>query len=134
MRAVDPKVSVHRLYVDPHYNPVKQKKQTFSEEKGEAILEEVDKLLGANAIRELLFLTWLANMVLFPKPNGTWRMCTDFTSIIIRSALRIAILGPTLIGWLTQVPGTKWWTSWLPSGVSPDLHSRGGRGKDRVRK
>ncbi|GAA0146942.1 hypothetical protein LIER_36420 [Lithospermum erythrorhizon] len=81
MPGVDPEVSVQQLYVDPHYKTVKQKKWTFSEEQGEVIREEVDKLLGANAIRELLFPTWLANGVLVPKPNGTWRMCTDFTSI-----------------------------------------------------
>ncbi|GAA0159407.1 hypothetical protein LIER_38863 [Lithospermum erythrorhizon] len=81
MPGVDPGVSVHRFYVDPHYKPIKQKKRTFSEEKGEAIREEVDELLGANAIGELLFPTWLANVVLIPKPNGTWRICTDYTSI-----------------------------------------------------
>ncbi|GAA0158650.1 hypothetical protein LIER_15616 [Lithospermum erythrorhizon] len=76
MPGVDPKVSVHQLYVDPHYKPI-----TFSEEKGKAIREEVDKQLGAKAIHELLFPIWLANVVLVPKPNRTWRMCTDFTSI-----------------------------------------------------
>ncbi|GAA0144502.1 hypothetical protein LIER_04932 [Lithospermum erythrorhizon] len=81
MPGVDPSISVHRMYVDPYCKPIKQKKRTFSEEKGEPICEEVGKLLGANAIRELLFPTWLANVVLVPKPNGTWWMCTDFTSI-----------------------------------------------------
>ncbi|GAA0160657.1 hypothetical protein LIER_39079 [Lithospermum erythrorhizon] len=54
MPGVDPKVSVHRLYEDPHYKLIKQKKRTFSEEKGEAIREA---------------------------PNGTWQMCTNFISI-----------------------------------------------------
>ncbi|GAA0185807.1 hypothetical protein LIER_33095 [Lithospermum erythrorhizon] len=81
MPGVDPAVSIHRLYVDPYYKPGKQKKWTISEEKGEAIREEVGKLLGANGIRELLFPTWLANVVLVPKPNGTWGMCMDFTNI-----------------------------------------------------
>ncbi|GAA0170158.1 hypothetical protein LIER_40901 [Lithospermum erythrorhizon] len=81
MLGVVPEVAVHRLYVDLHYKPVKQKNRTFLEEKGEAIHEEVDKLLGADAIRELLFPTWLAIVVLVPKPNGTWQMLTDFTNI-----------------------------------------------------
>ncbi|GAA0184181.1 hypothetical protein LIER_31469 [Lithospermum erythrorhizon] len=51
------------------------------EEKGKAIREEVDKVVRANIIQELLFPTWLANVVLVPKPNGMWRLCTDFTSI-----------------------------------------------------
>ncbi|GAA0155039.1 hypothetical protein LIER_12862 [Lithospermum erythrorhizon] len=67
----------HQSYVDPHYKPIQQKKRTFSEEKGEAILEEMNKLLGTDAIRELAFPTWLDNVVLVPKPNGTWRMCAD---------------------------------------------------------
>ncbi|GAA0161678.1 hypothetical protein LIER_17935 [Lithospermum erythrorhizon] len=77
MRGVDPEVSSHQLYVDPHYKPINQKKRTFSEEKGEAIPEEVDKLMGEKAIGEFLFPKWLANVVLVPKPNGPWRMCTD---------------------------------------------------------
>ncbi|GAA0165051.1 hypothetical protein LIER_20551 [Lithospermum erythrorhizon] len=38
-------------------------------------------LLGADSIKKLLFPTWLANVVVIPKPNGTWRICTYFTSI-----------------------------------------------------
>ncbi|GAA0146797.1 hypothetical protein LIER_06665 [Lithospermum erythrorhizon] len=71
MPGVGPVVSVHRLYVDPYYDPVKQKKRAFSEEKGKAIREKVGKFLGANAIWKLLFPTWLANVVLVLKPNGT---------------------------------------------------------------
>ncbi|GAA0174435.1 hypothetical protein LIER_27825 [Lithospermum erythrorhizon] len=47
MPGVDREVSIQRMCVDPHYKPIKQKKRTFSEEKNEAIREEVDKLLGA---------------------------------------------------------------------------------------
>ncbi|GAA0155640.1 hypothetical protein LIER_13327 [Lithospermum erythrorhizon] len=71
MPGVDTVVAVHRFYVDPYYKPIKQKKGTFSEEKWEAIREEADKLLGVDAIRELLFPTWLENV---PKLNGTWRL------------------------------------------------------------
>ncbi|GAA0168129.1 hypothetical protein LIER_22915 [Lithospermum erythrorhizon] len=49
----------------------RNRKRTFSEEKGEAIREEVDKLLGANAIQELFFPIWLDKVVLVPNPNGT---------------------------------------------------------------
>ncbi|GAA0157894.1 hypothetical protein LIER_15055 [Lithospermum erythrorhizon] len=46
---------------------------------------KIGTMLGAEheamLIRELLFPTWLADVVVVPKPNGTWRMCTDFTSI-----------------------------------------------------
>ncbi|GAA0159957.1 hypothetical protein LIER_16621 [Lithospermum erythrorhizon] len=104
MPGVHSAVSVHRLYGDPHYKPDKQKKWTISEEKGEAIREEVGKVLGANAIRELLFPTWLANVVLVLKPNGTWCLPTS-----TRSAQRIATPCPTLIDWLIQPQGTRLW-------------------------
>ncbi|GAA0142014.1 hypothetical protein LIER_03015 [Lithospermum erythrorhizon] len=41
MPGVDPAVTVNRLYVDLHFKPIKYKKRTFSEEKGEAIREEL---------------------------------------------------------------------------------------------
>ncbi|GAA0152450.1 hypothetical protein LIER_10931 [Lithospermum erythrorhizon] len=53
---------------------------------------------GEDAIRELLFPTWLDNVVLVPKPTGTCQMCTDFTNIN-KACQRIATLYQTLIGW-----------------------------------
>ncbi|GAA0161627.1 hypothetical protein LIER_17899 [Lithospermum erythrorhizon] len=61
MLRVDPSMTVHQLYVGPHYKLIKQKKRTFSKDKGEAIWEEVNQLLGENAIIEMLFATWLAD-------------------------------------------------------------------------
>ncbi|GAA0165900.1 hypothetical protein LIER_40082 [Lithospermum erythrorhizon] len=105
MPRVDPAVAVHRLYVDSDYKPIKQKKRAFSEEKGKAIREVVDKLLGADAILELLFPTRLANMVLVPKPNGTWWMCTYFTKINKASPKDCYLLA--LIGWWILVHGAQ---------------------------
>ncbi|GAA0150151.1 hypothetical protein LIER_09154 [Lithospermum erythrorhizon] len=99
---VNPSISIHRLCVDPHYKPVKHKKRTFSEEKGEAIREEVGKLLGANAIRKLLFPTWLAKVVLVPKPNGPWRMCSPTSPASTKLARRTATHCPILRDWWTQ--------------------------------
>jgi hypothetical protein len=42
-------------------------------------MEEVDKLLTANFIREVFYLDWLANVVVVKKANGKWQMCIDFT-------------------------------------------------------
>lgn len=32
-------------------------------------------------IREIKYLTWLANVVMVKKENGKWRMCIDYTDI-----------------------------------------------------
>ena len=45
------------------------------------INEKVGKLLQVNAIKEVEYLEWLANVVLFKKTNGKWRLCFDFTDI-----------------------------------------------------
>ena len=42
-------------------------------------MDEVNKLLAANFIREVYYLEWLANVVMAKKANKKWRMCIDFT-------------------------------------------------------
>ena len=44
-------------------------------------MDEVNKLLAANFIREVHYLEWLANVVMVKKANGKWRMCVDFTDL-----------------------------------------------------
>ena len=43
--------------------------------------EEVSRLLAVNFIKEAQFATWLANVVMVPKPNQKWRMCVEFTDL-----------------------------------------------------
>ncbi|KAL0322537.1 UNVERIFIED_CONTAM: Transposon Ty3-G Gag-Pol polyprotein [Sesamum angustifolium] len=81
MCGIDPKIMVHRLNVNPKIRPVKQKKRAFGNERIKAIKEEVEKLLRIDYIRPVQYPEWLANVVLVPKPNGTWRMCIDFTDL-----------------------------------------------------
>ena len=42
-------------------------------------MDEVDKLLTANFIREVYYLNWLANVVMVKKANENWKMCIVFT-------------------------------------------------------
>ena len=50
-------------------------------ERAAATNAEVQKLLVAGFIRECQYPKWISNMVLVKKPNGTWRMCMDFTNL-----------------------------------------------------
>ena len=53
----------------------------MSEDRKEATQGKVQKLLDAGVIREVQYPEWLANVVVVPKKNGSWRMCIDFTTL-----------------------------------------------------
>ena len=44
-------------------------------------MDEVNKLLAANFIREVYYPEWLTNVVMVKKGNGKWRMCVDFMDL-----------------------------------------------------
>ena len=44
-------------------------------------MDEVNKLLTANFIREVYYPEWLANVIMVKKANRKWRMCIDFTNL-----------------------------------------------------
>jgi hypothetical protein len=81
MPGIDPAVMVHRLNVDPSYQPVKQKRISYAPERNQATAKEVTKLLQAEFIREMYYPNWLANVVMVKKSNDKWRMCVDFTNL-----------------------------------------------------
>ena len=81
MGGIDPAIITHRLNVSPSFKPVKQKRRSFAPERQKAINEEVGKLLQVEAIREVEYPEWLANIVLVKKVKGKWRLCIDFTDI-----------------------------------------------------
>jgi hypothetical protein len=67
--------------VDPLSQPVIQKGWRISPLHKEAVCEEVDRLVEAGAIKEILYPTWLSNTVVVKKKNGKWRVCIDFTDL-----------------------------------------------------
>jgi hypothetical protein len=69
------------LGIDPAFKPIKQKERRYTPDRREAIRLEVNKLLEAEFIRPVDYLIWLANPVLVEKPDGSWRMCIDYTSL-----------------------------------------------------
>ena len=58
--------------------------------------EELAKLLEAGFIREIKHPDWLANLVMVPKKDKSWRLCVDFKTSI-KLALRTPSHCPALI-------------------------------------
>jgi hypothetical protein len=71
----------HNPHINPSVKPRKQKLHKMSIEKIEAAKADVQRLLGTCFIREVQYLTWLANVVMVKKKNGKWRMCTNFIDL-----------------------------------------------------
>ena len=47
----------------------------------DAVVEEVERLIEAGAIREVQCPTWRAYTVVVKKKNRKWRVCVDFTDL-----------------------------------------------------
>jgi hypothetical protein len=71
----------HKLDIDPAVKPIKQKERGYAPERRETIQLEVNKLLEVRFIRPIDYPNWLANHVLIEKPDGSWCMCIDYTSL-----------------------------------------------------
>src|ERR1041385_8349173 len=81
MPRVPRELAEHKLHIRPGSKRIKQPLWRFLEEKRGAIGDEIAKLLAAGFIKEVFYPDWLANPVLVPKKNGTWRMCIDYTCL-----------------------------------------------------
>jgi len=81
MQGISLKIATHQLRVDPASYSVCQKKMRFSRDRQMAITQEVNKLLATSFIRDVLYPTWLVNVVMVKKSNGKWRMCVDFINL-----------------------------------------------------
>ncbi|XP_072076442.1 uncharacterized protein [Arachis hypogaea] len=62
MPGIDPHIISHKLAINSAVRPVQQKKRKLGEEKRRASLEETQKLINAEFIKEIRFTTWLANV------------------------------------------------------------------------
>ncbi|XP_065623715.1 uncharacterized protein LOC136065022 [Quercus suber] len=78
---VDPSFICHHLNVNPTFTPKKQPTRYLFRDHSEAIRDEVKKLKQAEAIKEVFYLEWLANIVVVKKKSGKWRVCVDFTDL-----------------------------------------------------
>ena len=81
MLGIPASIIQHCLKVDPEKKPIQQRRRVFAPERNKAVMDEVNKLLAANFIREVHYLEWLVNVVMVKKANGKWRMCVNFTDL-----------------------------------------------------
>nr|KYP73371.1 Retrovirus-related Pol polyprotein from transposon 297 family [Cajanus cajan] len=81
MPGIDLNFMCHKLSICPNAKPIAQRKRKMGTERKTVVESEVAKLLQARFIREVQYTTWLANVVMVKKPNGKWRMCTDYTNL-----------------------------------------------------
>ena len=81
MPSIPTNIIQHRLNVDPEKKPVQQRRKVFVPKQNKAVMDEVNKLLTANFIREVNYLEWLANIIIVKKANKKWRMCVDFLDL-----------------------------------------------------
>jgi hypothetical protein len=81
MPRIPREVIVHKLDIDPVFKLIKQKERRYTLERHDTIQIEVNKLLEAELIRPVGYPSWLANPVLVEKPDGSWRMYINYTSL-----------------------------------------------------
>jgi hypothetical protein len=81
MPGIPREVIGHKLVIDLAFKPIKQKKRRYTLERHETIRVVVNKLLEVGIIRPVDYPSWLAKPVHVKKPDGSWRMCIDYTSL-----------------------------------------------------
>ncbi|XXG76111.1 hypothetical protein AAC387_Pa08g0534 [Persea americana] len=81
MPCIDLAVICHKLNVDPNHKPVIQKARKTGVPQTEALVEEVQKLLEVEAIKEVHYSQWLTNTVVVKKKTEKWRVYMDFTNL-----------------------------------------------------
>jgi hypothetical protein len=81
MPEIPREVIEHKLGIDLAFKLIKKKERRYIPERRRIIRIEVNKLLEAGFIMLVDYPNWLANPVLIEKPDGSWRMCVDYTSL-----------------------------------------------------
>jgi len=81
MPGVPRKVIEHQLTVRLDARPVQQKIRRQAQARQDFIRDQVQKVLNAGFIREVLHPEWLANSVIVTKANGKLHMCVDCTDL-----------------------------------------------------
>jgi hypothetical protein len=81
MPGIPREVIEHKLGIDLAFKPIKQKERKYTPERREPIRLQVNKLLEVGFIRPVDYPSWLANPIFVEKPDKSWRMCINYTSL-----------------------------------------------------
>ncbi|GJX41882.1 reverse transcriptase domain-containing protein [Tanacetum coccineum] len=82
MTGVPRHAAEHRLNVREGCSHVSTKERGGqAPERNKAIQEEVEKLVDAGIMKEDHYHSWLFNLVMVKKHDGSWRMCVDFKDL-----------------------------------------------------
>lgn len=81
MPGTSPEIATYQLKNNLTVHPIHQKKRCFRGERQKLIAQEVDKLLDVGFIMEVMYLVWLANMVMVQKSNSKQQMCVNFIDL-----------------------------------------------------
>nr|GEW72434.1 reverse transcriptase domain-containing protein [Tanacetum cinerariifolium] len=71
----------HRINIRKGCLPVRQKKRGQAPNRNKEIYEEVEKLVDARTMKEVHYHSWLSNMEIVKKYDGSRRMCVDFKDL-----------------------------------------------------
>ena len=116
MPRIPRKLAEHSLNILNGFKLVKQTLRRFSEPKRQAMGEELAKLIEAEFIREIKHPDWLANLVMVPNKDESWRLCVDFKDLN-KACPKDPFPLPALIKSLTPPQDT---THYVSSTHSPD--------------
>ena len=81
MLGINLSMATHKLNILLNMCPMRQKVRNFRLDPQKVIQAEINKLLAVGFIREVTYLDWLANIMVVPMKEGTWRMCADYTNL-----------------------------------------------------
>ncbi|GJX70224.1 hypothetical protein Tco_0307395 [Tanacetum coccineum] len=80
-RGIPRAITEHITDTYPHIEPKAQKKRSLALNKRKVVTDEVNELLKAGIVRRVRYPTWVVNLMLIKKVDGSWRMCIDFKDL-----------------------------------------------------
>jgi hypothetical protein len=82
MPGIPRELAEHDLKIFPSAKPIKQSMRRYNPEKAQAMGEEINHLLEAKFIREIMEAMWLSPPVMVEKKDTkVYRMCINFTAL-----------------------------------------------------